>query len=87
MEVKLISLYDLKTLLTHMIYIYIYIILNVSIAFANVTKEQEGFWLCRARNDNGESASCLHLIIAECNLKKKRREYTISIECVLYKSN
>ena len=34
-------------------------------------KEQEGFWLCRARNLNGESASCLHLIIGECDMKKK----------------
>ena len=46
----------------------------LTVAFTNVTKEEEGFWLCRARNMNGESVSCLHLIIAECNLNKKTRK-------------
>ena len=44
------------------------------LAFTNVTKEEEGFWLCRARNTNGESVSCLHLIVAECDLSKKKRK-------------
>ena len=43
-------------------------------AFDKVTKDQEGFWMCRGSNGNGDSASCLHLIVAECNINRKIRK-------------